>query len=213
MDTGTLIASTGCAAFGADADGRILTWNRAAEEMLGHSSEEVIGRPCHEVVCGHDLFGNRFCDCPCSVHNMARRGEPVYHFEMHIRHASGAQLRAGVCTLVLGEPSGSKYQIVHLFQPAVGGNGVTGEDADSDNNGIDRPNHAVRTEAHEAPLLTPREMEVLKLLNQGEPTRSISTVLDISVTTVRNHIQGILRKLGAHSRLEAVSIARRHGLL
>ena len=44
-------------------------------------------------------------------------------------------------------------------------------------------------------------------------TRGISERLFISLNTARNHVQRTIAKLGAHSRLEAVAIARRYGLL
>lgn len=61
--------------------------------------------------------------------------------------------------------------------------------------------------------LTPREREVLDLLAQGESKEAIARRLFLSANTVRNHIQNILGKLGAHSRLEAVATARREGLI
>jgi PAS domain S-box-containing protein len=57
--------------------------------------------------------------------------------------------------------------------------------------------------------LTPRQAEVLDLLERGRTTRQIAAELQLSADTVRNHIRHILRGLGAHSRLEAVAIA--HG--
>jgi PAS domain S-box-containing protein len=59
------------------------------------------------------------------------------------------------------------------------------------------------------PHLTPRQSEVLRLLEQGRSTEQIANELHLSVETVRNHIRGILRALGVHSRLEAVAVARR----
>ncbi len=61
--------------------------------------------------------------------------------------------------------------------------------------------------------LTPREKEVLALLAQGMSTAAISKELTITCTTVRNHIQSILSKLRARSRLEAVACAMREGLI
>ena len=61
--------------------------------------------------------------------------------------------------------------------------------------------------------LTDRELEILGLLSQGMSTGEIVEHLTISVHTVRNHIRTLLGKLGAHSRLEAVSIATRRGLV
>ena len=61
--------------------------------------------------------------------------------------------------------------------------------------------------------LTDREREVLRMLSEGASTRRIAAHLFISVNTARNHVQRVIRKLEAHSRLEAVAIARRAGLL
>jgi len=62
------------------------------------------------------------------------------------------------------------------------------------------------------PGLTPRQTEVLRHLAAGCSTKQIAERMSLSVETVRNHIRAVLRKLGAHSRLEAVAIARRRGL-
>jgi PAS domain S-box-containing protein len=58
------------------------------------------------------------------------------------------------------------------------------------------------------PALTPRQAEVLRLLEQGHSTKQIAEELHLSTETVRNHIRHILRALGVHSRLEAVAAAR-----
>jgi two-component system response regulator DesR len=52
--------------------------------------------------------------------------------------------------------------------------------------------------------LTPREEEILELLASGRNTSAIASRLCISQTTVRNHVQHILAKLGVHGRLEAI---------
>jgi DNA-binding NarL/FixJ family response regulator len=61
--------------------------------------------------------------------------------------------------------------------------------------------------------LTRRELEVLRMLADGRSTSAIVDELVLSVHTVRNHIRNILAKLNAQSRLEAVAIATRQGLL
>jgi PAS domain S-box-containing protein len=63
------------------------------------------------------------------------------------------------------------------------------------------------------PHLTPRQTEVLRLLEHGRSTGQIARELQLSVETVRNHIRHILRALGVHSRLEAVALTRREHLL
>ena len=64
-----------------------------------------------------------------------------------------------------------------------------------------------------ARLLTARELEVLQLLARGKSTRDIAETLGIRVLTARSHVKRILLKLGAHSRLEAVSFALRYKLV
>jgi DNA-binding NarL/FixJ family response regulator len=68
---------------------------------------------------------------------------------------------------------------------------------------------------HSGPVtdLTARELEILQLIAEGLTNGAIATRLFISVNTVRNHVQGVLSKLGAHSKLEAISIAIRDGMI
>jgi DNA-binding NarL/FixJ family response regulator len=67
--------------------------------------------------------------------------------------------------------------------------------------------------ARQGPSLTAREAEVLALLGAGASTEEMATKLYLSTNTVRNHVQRLLTKLGAHSKVEALAIARREGLL
>jgi len=62
-------------------------------------------------------------------------------------------------------------------------------------------------------LLTLREQEVLMLIMEGQSTKQIARSLAISLSTARTHIQSVLVKLGAHSRLEATSMVARSCLL
>jgi DNA-binding NarL/FixJ family response regulator len=61
--------------------------------------------------------------------------------------------------------------------------------------------------------LSTRELEVLACAADGQGTPQIAEQLSISVLTVRTHLRNIIGKLHAHSRLEAVAIALRHGLI
>ncbi|HEY7475609.1 MAG TPA: response regulator transcription factor [Vicinamibacterales bacterium] len=61
--------------------------------------------------------------------------------------------------------------------------------------------------------LTPRELEVLALLAEGLPNKSIARRLDISDQTVKFHVASIYGKLGAANRTDAVRRAVRRGLV
>jgi len=61
--------------------------------------------------------------------------------------------------------------------------------------------------------LTRRELEVLQRLAEGFSTSEIATRLELSQNTVRNHIQSVISRLGAHSKLEAVTLGLRQGLI
>ena len=61
--------------------------------------------------------------------------------------------------------------------------------------------------------LSDREREILGLLSRGMTNKVIAAELFLSVNTIRNHVQSVLAKLGAHSKLEAVSTAVREGII
>jgi PAS domain S-box-containing protein len=94
-----------------------------------------------------------------------------------------------VCCEISSVPLYSGHSIVGVFGQVV--------DVDEDE----------PPEVH--PSLTPRQTEVLRLLDRGHSTEQIARELHLSAETVRNHIRHLLRALGVHSRLEAVAVARR----
>jgi SARP family transcriptional regulator, regulator of embCAB operon len=63
------------------------------------------------------------------------------------------------------------------------------------------------------PQLTEREAAVLALMGDGKDVTAIARELHISASTCRGYIKSLLAKLGAHSQLEAVVLATRHGML
>jgi DNA-binding NarL/FixJ family response regulator len=62
-------------------------------------------------------------------------------------------------------------------------------------------------------LLTKREVQVLVRISEGEDTRAIAAGMGIAPSTARTHVQRVLMKLGARTRLEAAAVAARTGLL
>jgi DNA-binding CsgD family transcriptional regulator len=79
---------------------------------------------------------------------------------------------------------------------------------------ISRPALCIQKQRAPRPIhLTPRELEVLALLCEGLPNKLISRRLNISAATVKCHISRILDELGVSSRLQAVVVAARFGLI
>src|SRR5208337_3775104 len=78
------------------------------------------------------------------------------------------------------------------------------------------PTHSVSKPEPESPPvegLTDREIDILDKLAMGFSSNELADQLFISVHTVRYHLRNIYSKLGAHSRVQAVAIARRFGLI
>jgi DNA-binding NarL/FixJ family response regulator len=82
-----------------------------------------------------------------------------------------------------------------------------------DRHRLGRGGARVRSEAAVADNLTARELEILALLVHGSSSKEMARWLGLSRHTVRTHVQNILAKLGAHSRLEAATYALLFGLV
>ncbi|MEU2793314.1 LuxR C-terminal-related transcriptional regulator [Streptomyces sp. NPDC007100] len=70
-----------------------------------------------------------------------------------------------------------------------------------------------RSAAVPAEALTERELAVLRRLREEVPLRRIADDLFVSYNTVKSHTRAVYRKLGAHSRAEALHRARQRGLI
>ena len=214
MDPGTLASSTAEAAFEVDNSGRIVIWNRAAERLLGYSAGQAIGKPCFELLCGRDIFGNRYCDKNRNPRKMLRRQEPVRRFELVIRKSNGKGLRVSITVVGFPGPGRSETLLLHLLHP-LAPSGKTENAIPSPDRVSDGPSPSVPTANRYSDhfCLTTRELEILTLVAGGSSNRKIAKALFISVTTVRTHIEHILRKLQVHTRAEAVSQAHRKQMI
>jgi PAS domain S-box-containing protein len=205
----------------ADANGRVLLWNRSAERVLGWGAAEAVGRTCCEVFeTGHDT--GEACEGGCAM-SAARQGTSVESFDMRARTKNGREVRLNVSTLAVPAEVGATPLVIHLFReiparPAVATTGT----APANGNGPGPTSHGTSTNGTVEPptpnaqghgSLTPRELEVLRLLAGGANTRVAAEQLRVSPATIRNHVQNLLGKLGVHSRLQAVAYANAHGLV
>lgn len=193
--------------------GRILTWNEGAAALLGYSPEEVVGKPCYEVFGWLDRCGNPICSAHCP-HCRLSDGEELVQTRDVIAHSkSGTAVWLSVSTLVPPPELRHEARLVHLFREI----GLPPElerlvaERLGSQNGTDAEIAADTERAAALARLTRREREVLQLLADGADTKEIADRLTLSSTTVRNHVQNILDKLGVHSRLEAAVLFVRYG--
>ena len=201
-------AETADGAFALDSDGRILHWNRAAERITGLSAEQAVGRSCCEVMQGRDRCGNTVCIPRCHIQTMAERGEPPRAYDLQVPHVTRGQLWLNMSTILVRDKNGEVDVTFHLFRDMPPRREAE-HGTFASHRGMAAPDGAPCI----LERLTPRETNVLHLIALGTPHHAISERLSISVTTVRTHTQNILKKLGVHSKLEAVALAHRHGLV
>jgi PAS domain S-box-containing protein len=188
----------------ADSYGRVLLWNRAAERLLGWTAGEAVGRTCCEVLEGRPLNGHRVGRQGCPVMAATRQGEAVETFDLRAQGKAGREVTLNVSTLAI-PLEGNGGLIVHLFRDAAA-------------RAVAAPRPVAEAVLRSEPTngtspLTPRELEVLRLLAIGANTKTAAEKLGVSPATIRNHVQNLLGKLGVHSRLQAVAHATAHGLL
>jgi DNA-binding CsgD family transcriptional regulator len=212
-----IVSSAGEAAFASNEKGLIVLWNRFAKDLLGQSDGDVLGRPCFEVIGGLDAFGNLYCRGDCNVHRMVRCQKAVRPFEIRVRKLSGELIRATLRILSVRVQQPSRYLLIHSMHPILPDGEVDHEiypaPSIADLPAAESPRDLASDSHRPSTVLTRREREVLALLASGGSTHDISGNLCISNATVRNHVQHILRKLAAHSKLEAVYIAHRNRLI
>jgi len=215
MDANALVRDICDAAFVCDGGGRLNGWNVGAEQLLGYPAEAVLGKRCHDVICGKDLFGNRYCRRDCNVRQMIRRREAIHSFEFQVHDASRQLIPVACSVLALCEtPDCCAFDVLHVLQPVDQGK-------EANYVPIQRPacSNDLPPQAQNDPpstkraRLTRREVEVLRLLAQGCSPSEIVNSLSISLSTVRTHIENILRKLKVHNKLQAVVLAQHQHLI
>jgi len=190
-----------------DAEGRIVRWSPEAQSLLGYKTAQAVGQRFFDLLTARDVFGNRMCPKACGLLAMVRHAEPLRTFEMEVVAAAGGRMRVFVSASTEGLRAGER--LIYRLRADL-------------RRQSDRRRTSDRRESRARPAqvgkgvassLSPRELEVLRCLAAGSDTRDIAAQLGISATTASNHAQSVLRKLGVHSRLEAIAFAYRNALL
>lgn len=193
-----------------DSRQRIVAWSPAAERLTGYSAEDVIGRPCYEVIAGTEPDGHPVCRRNCSVVRNARRGRPTTTYEVTARRKDGDRVCLESSIVVAADGQRSRPYMLHLVRPAE-------TPADSPAAVPPAPHLAGTVDAANVPPvgqpLSRRELEVLRLLAAGRSTAEVAEILSISRFTARNHIGNLERKLGARTRVEVILFGAHHHLI
>jgi len=202
-------ARTGDAVFVVGPDYRIVHWDDGMEALTGTLAEEAVGERCFGVVLGEREGGGPFCAHGCSVMHLAQARRPVSSYEMRINTRSGQKRWVNVSNLTVETEEGP--YLVHLLRDSQGTH-----DALEMARGLiqlSSKEEAPAPRRRDIPALTPRQLEVLKLLAEGKSVKEIGGELYLSEATVRNHVRSLLQALGAHSQLEVLAKAREMGVL
>jgi len=205
--------------FAIDSHQRIIFWDPGCEELLGHSEQWVLGRPCCEVLNWCKPASDKsFCQQDCYVAKMSSGGvDGKKSFLIKAKDKNNESLTLSVSIILVPATCKNNWHVMHLLHRAAFPDVLTAMDNASHKkpyhaNSVTYNDSAIKADKN-ASRLTPREMEVLALLSEGLSGAIISKKLNISNTTVRNHIQHIQGKLGVHSKTEAVAYAYRHKFL
>jgi PAS domain S-box-containing protein len=211
-----LLEQTTDAAYTVAADGEICSWNRSAERLFGYAASEVLGRGVDDLFDARDVLGTEALAGGREA--AARRWDEssggIADFDLQTRARSGDQIWINVSTIVFDNPRSGRRLFVRLARDITKRHRkeeLLGRMLEAARElvslGDDSSNHAP------VEPLTRRERRVLELFAEGRNAAVIAGRLRISAQTLRNHLHRINRKLRTHSRLEAVTHARRRGLI
>lgn len=206
----TLLAKATFGVYAISRDQTIVYWNGAAERILGYTREQIVGRPCAELLAETtaDAPGEN-CQLGCPSIEALQAGRLPSPSQLRMISASGEPKVISLTPIILGGSDGEPHMVVQLFTEAVAETVPGAPVADGQ---VSTAGPALDA-ASGSPRLTKREMEVLRLVSAGWDTPRIANELNISPHTVLNHIRHFRRKLDAPTKLDAVVTGIRLGIL
>lgn len=209
-----LLEGTTDAAFAVDLQGEIRTWNRAAEKLFGRSAVNAIGQTCATLVKGRVDSRTLVCCQSCDVIECVRAGRDVSNFDLEISTRTRQRLWVNVSLLVTYDEHTERRLIVHMMRDI--GRRKTAEKLTNEMVRVAKSLVNSASQAGDLPPaipLTSQEKKILALLVAGKTTREVALELQISMSTLRNHLSHINQKLHTRNRTEAVMKALKTGII
>ncbi len=108
--TGAVLNCVADAVFTVDEQMRITSFNSAAEQITGFTREEVLGRPCHEVM------RSTLCSSCCPVREARRSGRPIVNRDVEIRNKDNKRVPISLNASVLKDAAGHAIGVVEAFR-------------------------------------------------------------------------------------------------
>lgn len=197
-------------------DNKIIYWNESAQKILGYKTKDVIGKSYRDLISPKDIKGKTIY---FQNDKNSKQEKGAENYEIIANSAKSNKVWLNITVFHVPNNSDDHGINVHVFRD------ITREkiyekiiiDVISK---TDIANHLVSTvpslkkdnKDHEIKL-TNREREILLLLADGHSTKTISSKLYITMSTLRKHIRNIYSKLKVHSMVEALAVARKNNLI
>jgi DNA-binding NarL/FixJ family response regulator len=130
-----------------------------------------------------------------------------------LKEASPPQITSAIRRVLQGESPLNQEVAMHLLERLIQEKQQREGSANLASSAKESPEESSRQKERLLAQLTPRELEILKLLAQGQTNSQIARALQISVSTTKHHVHHILEKLKVSDRMQAAVVAIEHGLL
>jgi PAS domain S-box-containing protein len=211
-----LLEHTADAAYTVTADGEILSWNNAAEQLLGYSAEDVLHRNVDDVLKARDAMGTPALagGRDATTRNWTELAGGVPNFDLEVETSTSEKMWVNVSTIVYNNSRTGRQlfaRLIHDVDQRHRNEELLGRMIESARQLV----LLAETSSNHAPVtpLSEQERRILAMFSEGTDPATIAAKLDISAQTLRNHLHHINRKLRTHNRLEAVTHAQKRGLI
>jgi PAS domain S-box-containing protein len=97
-------------------DQQIQYWNPAAERILGHTHQDVLGQPCYEILCSQNRTRQALCRSRCPVRTAAAGGGAPPNYTLNTQDRAGQKLWINISPLIVPADANASPWIVYLFR-------------------------------------------------------------------------------------------------